>query len=85
MAVTELTNTWSLDPQLQDGFVRFSVPRGEEFLPEFVRRFDGQLLSISVRRPTLDDVFLDVTGRDIRDEEIDKATQLKKSIGDRHR
>ena len=85
LAVTELTNTWSLDPQLQDGFVRFSVPRGEEFLPEFVRRFDGQLLSISVRRPTLDDVFLDVTGRDIRDEEIDKATQLKKSIGDRHR
>ena len=85
LAVTELTNTWSLDPQLQDGFVRFSVPRGEEFLPEFVRRFDGQLLSISVRRPTLDDVFLEVTGRDIRDEEIDKATQLKKSIGDRHR
>jgi ABC-2 type transport system ATP-binding protein len=85
LAVTELTDTWSLDPQLQDGFVRFSVPRGEEFLPEFVRRFDGQLLSISVRRPTLDDVFLDVTGRDIRDEEIDKATQLKKSIGDRHR
>ncbi|MCL0100063.1 ATP-binding cassette domain-containing protein [Dehalococcoidia bacterium] len=85
LAVTELTNTWSLDPQLQDGFVRFSVPRGEEFLPEFVRRFDGQLLSISVRRPTLDDVFLDVTGKDIRDEEIDKATQLKKSIGDRHR
>jgi ABC-2 type transport system ATP-binding protein len=85
LAVTELTDTWSLDPQLQDGFVRFSVPRGEEFLPEFVRRFDGQLLSISVRRPTLDDVFLEVTGRDIRDEEIDKATQLKKSIGDRHR
>lgn len=85
LTVMELTHTWSLDPQLQDGYVRFSVPRGEEFLPEFVRRFDGQLLSISVRRPTLDDVFLDVTGRDIRDEEIDEATQLKKSIGSRHR
>ena len=85
LTVTELTHTWSLDPQLQDGYVRFSVPRGEEFLPEFVRRFDGQLLSISVRRPTLDDVFLDATGRDIRDEEIDEATQLKKSIWKKHR
>ena len=44
-----------------------------------------RLLSINVRRPTLDDVFLDVTGRDIRDEEINEATQLKKSIWKRHR
>ena len=84
MAVKELTRRWSLKPQVKDGLINFSVPRGEEFLPEFVRGFHAQMLSISVRRPTLDDVFLSVTGHDIRDEEIDEATLLRQSIREKH-
>jgi ABC-2 type transport system ATP-binding protein len=49
--------------------VSFRVPAGEAFLPEFVRGFGQQLEAISVRRPTLDDVFLHLTGREIRDGE----------------
>jgi ABC-2 type transport system ATP-binding protein len=84
-AVKELAESWSLEPKLQGDSVEFSVPRGDEFLPEFVRRFKGQLLSINVRRPTLEDVFLKLTGRDIRDEEVDEVTQLKQSFKYRHR
>ena len=84
-ASRELVENWAIQPETQDGLVKFSVPKGEEFLPEFVRKFKGELLSINVRRPTLDDVFLSLTGRDIRDEEVDESAQLKQSLKYRHR
>ena len=54
----------------------FHVPRGEEFLPDFVRSFDQRLLAIGVRRPTLEDVFLHLTGRAIREEEASGMEQM---------
>ena len=84
-AAKELGENWSLESETQDDIVKFSVPKGEEFLPEFVRNFKGELLSINVRRPTLDDVFLSLTGRDIRDEEVDESAQLKQSLKYRSR
>ena len=84
-AAKELGENWSLESETQDDIVKFSVPKGEEFLPEFVRNFKGELLSVNVRRPTLDDVFLSLTGRDIRDEEVDESAQLKQSLKYRSR
>jgi len=85
LALEELTEKWSLSAQVNNDGVCFTVPHGEEFLPEFVRNFTGHLLSINVRRPTLDDVFLSFTGRDIRDNEVDEAALLKQSIKHRRR
>jgi ABC-2 type transport system ATP-binding protein len=52
---------------VDDRVVSFQVPAGEAFLPGFVRGFDQPLQAINLRRPTLDDVFLELMGRDIRD------------------
>jgi ABC-2 type transport system ATP-binding protein len=62
---------YHVEPQVQDGQVRFHVAKGETFLPDFVREFPQRLLSVGVRRPTLEDVFLSVTGHEIRDAELD--------------
>jgi ABC-2 type transport system ATP-binding protein len=54
------------------GTVRFRVPRGDTVLPGLLRALDhkgAQLLSVQVHRPTLDDVFLTVTGRSLREAE----------------
>nr|WP_290669067.1 ATP-binding cassette domain-containing protein [Ardenticatena sp.] len=51
--------------------LRFEVENGETFIPRFVREFPGTITAISLRRPTLDDVFLKLTGRTIRDAELD--------------
>jgi ABC-2 type transport system ATP-binding protein len=51
------------------GTLSFRVPAGDAFLPEFIRSFGYPLEAISVRRPTLDDVFLHLTGRQIREGE----------------
>jgi ABC-2 type transport system ATP-binding protein len=48
----------------------FEVSNGEKFLPAFIKGFGTGIVSISLRRPTLEDVFLKLTGREIREEEV---------------
>ncbi len=76
-AVAELKERYDLSPEVDNGLVTFSVPRGDTFLPEFVRGFRSGLASISVRRPTLDDVFLKLTGHAIRDRESSDWDQMR--------
>ena len=76
-AVRVLTEQYHLEPKLKNGLVTFTVPNGEEFLPGFVSGFPQRLLSIGLDRPTLDDVFIKLTGRAIRDQEADFTQQLK--------
>ena len=64
-------------PVVQNGVITFSVPQGEKFLPKLMDSFQSHLLSIGIRRPTLDDVFLNLTGRAIRDEEAGFKEQMK--------
>jgi ABC-2 type transport system ATP-binding protein len=54
-----------------DGALRLTVEHGEEALPALLRVLDGAgmtISSISLSRPTLDDVFLTLTGRSLRDD-----------------
>jgi ABC-2 type transport system ATP-binding protein len=54
----------------------FEVANGDEFLPTFIREFSTKILSISLRRPSLDDVFLKLTGREIRQEAVSDELQV---------
>ncbi len=59
------------EAELADGLVRLYVEDGESALPDLLRTLDGAGLSpasISLHRPSLDDVFLRQTGRSLRDE-----------------
>ena len=47
----------------------FQVRGGAEFVPQVVAAFNGRITSIQVKQPSLDDVFLHLTGRAIREEE----------------
>ena len=63
---------------LRDGEeLSFEVARGSEFVPALISRLKTPVLSITVRRPTLDDVFLKLTGRDLRDREADATEGMK--------
>jgi len=48
----------------------FEVDRGEEFLPGFIKEFGTRIVSVNLRRPSLEDVFLKLTGREMREEEV---------------
>lgn len=59
--------------------VRFRVPRGDAALPELVRALDSKdvaVQALQVHRPTLDDVFLTLTGRSLREAPTDVAQEV---------
>jgi ABC-2 type transport system ATP-binding protein len=80
-AANELRRQFGLAPRVADGTVSFQVPAGEAFLPELVRGLDQPLEAISLRRPTLDDVFLHLTGHEIRDEGRGEAAMAMSGRG----
>lgn len=62
--------------------LQFEVSQGATFIPGFITSFNvsekhPRILSISFRRPTLDDVFLKITGRAIRQQRADAAEQQR--------
>lgn len=62
--------------------LQFEVAEGAKFIPQFITSFSDaaehpQILSISLRRPTLDDVFLKITGRAIRQEFASSSEQQR--------
>jgi ABC-2 type transport system ATP-binding protein len=63
-----------------DGALELSVPNAEEFLPRLFDGLDSSLVgSIDLKRPTLEDVFLSLTGRTIRDEEASGKDKMRSS------
>jgi ABC-2 type transport system ATP-binding protein len=61
-----------LDPAVHEGQVTVAVGDGAAFVPRLVTTLGAagvEVRSVSVQRPTLDDVFLAYTGRTIRDAE----------------
>lgn len=79
-AATEIKEKFSLSPEIQDGHISFNVPQGELFLPKLMQNFQSPLTSIALHRPTLDDVFLKLTGRAIRDEQMGEKDQMKHTM-----
>jgi ABC-2 type transport system ATP-binding protein len=68
-AIEEIRQQYQIEARSDGGGLTFSVKNGEEFLPEFIKVLRTKILSVNLRRPSLDDVFLKLTGREIRDEE----------------
>jgi len=60
-----------------DGELHFQVSGGAEFVPRLVGDFNGRITSIQVNQPSLDDVFLRLTGRAIREEEGTDLDRLR--------
>jgi ABC-2 type transport system ATP-binding protein len=80
-AAEEIKTRYQTDARLDGDQITFSMANGEEFLPVFIKEFGVRIASISLRRPTLEDVFLKLTGREIREDEI--GNSLKAHIRQR--
>ena len=50
------------EPRLVDGALRVEVPRGHEFVHRVVDAFPGEIRSVTFGKPTLEDVFVHLTG-----------------------
>nr|PZN42453.1 MAG: ABC transporter ATP-binding protein [Actinomycetota bacterium] len=70
-AIAALKERFGIDAAVHDGAVTFAVPSGEEFVPRLFAELGMPIRSVSVSRPSLDDVFMKYTGSTIRDAEAD--------------
>jgi len=61
---------FALNPETLDGLVRIERSRGHEFIPQLIEALPGLVDSVSVGKPTLEDVFIHTTGRFFRDEPV---------------
>jgi len=57
------------DAARSEGGIAFFVAEGAQFVPRLFTELDVPITSVSVSRPSLDDVFMSFTGKTIRDAE----------------
>ncbi|MET1231636.1 MAG: ATP-binding cassette domain-containing protein [Candidatus Limnocylindrales bacterium] len=75
-AAAEVHTRYGVEPAVLNGTVDFVVPQGDQFLPALIRDFSQPIQAVELHRPTLDDVFLSLTGREIRDEGLDEQQMM---------
>ena len=68
-AIAALAAQFEVEGRVAEGAVVFFVPSGEQFVPRLFAELGVPIRSVSVSRPTLDDVFMSYTGTTIRDAE----------------
>jgi len=76
-AATEIRQMFGIDPVIDNGSLRVEVPDGAEFIPRLVRETTVPVTSVSAHRPSLDDVFMKLTGHAIRDEAAGATDMMK--------
>jgi ABC-2 type transport system ATP-binding protein len=76
-AIAALADRFGIDAAIHEGAVTFSVVSGEEFVPKLFAGLAVPIRSVSVSRPSLDDVFMSYTGTTIRDAEASGVDAMR--------
>jgi ABC-2 type transport system ATP-binding protein len=77
-AIAAIAERFGIEAQVAEGAVTFLVAGGEQFVPRLFAELGVPIKSVSVSRPTLDDVFMSYTGSTIRDAEQSSSTQANR-------
>jgi ABC-2 type transport system ATP-binding protein len=77
-AAKEIAQRLGVTPSVDGTGLHIEVADGAAFVPRLIGALSVATRSVTVRRPSLDDVFLKLTGRAIRDAEADAQSQLRR-------
>jgi len=58
----QIQNQFGGSPKVVDGVLRLEREKGHEFIPQLVSAFPGRITSVTLGKPTLEDVFIQKTG-----------------------
>jgi ABC-2 type transport system ATP-binding protein len=73
----EIKQKYGLEAKEENGAITIEISNGKTFLPRLFDELETKVTSVSLREPTLDDVFLHLTGRKIRDEEASPLERMR--------
>jgi ABC-2 type transport system ATP-binding protein len=79
-AIAALGERFEIEAKMSEGAVVFGVPAGEMFVPQLFAQLGVPIRSVSVSRPSLDDVFMSYTGTTIRDAEATDVERNRATI-----
>lgn len=69
-----LVGQFSVQARVVHGAIRIEHENGHELVPRLVEAFSGEIESVSVGKPTLDDLFVHLTGRRLEAEISDAGS-----------
>jgi len=78
LAAIEVRRAFGLEPVIDDGTIRVEVQDSAAFMPRLFGETSIPISAVAARRPSLDDVFLKLTGHAIRDEAAGQVDALRK-------
>jgi ABC-2 type transport system ATP-binding protein len=76
-AAAEIKARFEMEPAVDNGTLRIEVADGAEFIPRLVRELSEPVTAVAAHQPSLDDVFMKLTGHAIRDESAGSADQMR--------
>ncbi|MFZ0480600.1 MAG: ATP-binding cassette domain-containing protein [Terriglobales bacterium] len=74
----QIRTRFHIDAAVLDKHVRIEIENGHRFIPDVVEAFPGEIQSLSVSKPTLEDVFIHRTGHRFWNEEAEAAAESGK-------
>jgi ABC-2 type transport system ATP-binding protein len=84
-AVAEIQSLFGIAAREENGGLFLETERGEEFIPRLIHGLSMKTRSVSLDKPTLNDVFLKLTGRTIRDEVLSNDSEITREFVRSHR
>ena len=80
LAKEEIENLFNLHVSEKDDMLYMTCTKGDTCLPEIIRTLGEKVFSVRIERPTLNDVFLKLTGKTIREEETSPGDTVRESM-----
>lgn len=79
-SMEDIRNLFESEVLEKDGEIYMSALRGDACIPEIIRSIGERVLSVRMQRPTLNDVFLKLTGKEIRVEADGPEDSVKAAV-----
>jgi ABC-2 type transport system ATP-binding protein len=76
-AIAALREHFAIEATVAEGAITFGVSEGEHFVPRLFAELGVPIRTVSVARPSLDDVFLSYTGSTIRDADSTSTDKMR--------
>lgn len=76
----EIESAFNMKVAEKEDSLYMTCTRGDTCIPELIRALGARVLSVRIQRPTLNDVFLKLTGKTIREEEVSGSDSVRASI-----
>ena len=77
-AIIEIEEKLSIKAVKLHDSICFNIESGDKFIPKIFEGLATPIISVNLKKPTLDDVFMHLTGREIREENNHKPGELLK-------